>query len=574
MKFGLTKNAVWALILVVSSFVIYGVALKNPYYFDDQITIELNHDLESSSPPLRFYKSVLINQEYQFRGYRPTLMMSYWANIRLLGKSPEAIRFGNILLHTANALLWVFILLALSQAPWMKLVAWGSGFAFLLHPIQTLGINFLWKRSSILESLFILAALYVHVRERNRGRNYRTGMVLAQIFLFLCAVTTKESGIILPVVIFLTDICFYRSLFMDHWRGSVRLYLFFGMEMIAYYFFRTHWLQGIINAQIFRSHAENFRSLTSMDYFLESLSTLARYFKLWVFPQPLLFDDPNHFESGWKFRIFVTVTLWIGSIYAALRFRKNPFIAFFLGLLWVSFIPTSSFFAIQFSMDQIRMYLALAGLSGLLMMVLLKIQERTRFKNLFAISFSMLMLFYFVTTFLQNMRYSHPIRILQDVTDAYPKSGKAWDNLAIAYLNSKMYPEMLDAYRTAATVEPRPNSKLRYKMWDALFLTDETSRNQALLRIDVSDVDSIPMMNLIENELAVAAYGPASQHLEIARKRFPTYARVHLKSGELWEKTGDIENARKAYANVLAMDPYNKEAQVAQQRIGKPNARD
>ena len=562
------KNWIATGILIFASFLVYGVAVKNPYYFDDEVVLQNNPDLETSKPT-DFYKSFSINKDYGFTGYRPTLMASYWANIKLLGKTPSSIRLGNILLHTTNALLWVAILFQLTGNIWPWKWKWWAGAVFLLHPIQTLAINFLWKRSTLLETFFILLAMLLHSRERNRQRPYRWKVILVQILVFLLAVTSKESAIVLAGFLLLIDVCFYRTTI--RWCSRFfSLYGLLGTTTVFYYYARIHWIERWLQPNLVMELQRNSRDTNAFHYFSESLVILPHYFLLGIFPKPLLFDDPLYFQSGWMVWVAASILLFLISGIVFVRLRTKPLLVFLIGLIWISLFPTISFIPIRYSMDQVRMYFPIAGLSGLLVLIYVYLDRYVQAKRIISYASMLMIVLYGGTTIIQNLRYRKPTFIYNDVAQAYPNSGVAWSHLAISYDREGFYPQALKSYQMAIAVEPTPDLVLQEKIYELRFIHDANERKKITSMLDVANVDVSSLMNLIWNEIEWKDYEMATFHLQEAQKRFPAVAQVHLALATLWERTGAIENARKAYANTLQLDPRNTDAMDGQKRIGRP----
>jgi tetratricopeptide (TPR) repeat protein len=301
------------------------------------------------------------------------------------------------------------------------------------------------------------------------------------------------------------------------------------------------------------------------------VSVLPKYFSLWLFPKPLLFDDLISFQSGWQLWLLGGFGLFLFSLFLVFRFRKTPIVPFFIGIIWVSFIPYTSYIPILYVMDQIRMYFPLAGLSGLFVMGVLTFKKSVRFEKVISIFLFAVLSSYTSMTFLQNLRYRQPVNIFHDVVEKYPNSGAGWNNLAVAYERKSLHGEALKAYKMAVSAEPNnPDFLIKEKIWELFDIKDPPLRKKSLMELDVSEIIAPTLYFLILNEVELKEYDVAWMHGQVALKRFPAYAPVHVVLGKLWEKTGDLENARKAYANALVMTPNSLEAQEGQKRLGKP----
>src|SRR5262245_53126699 len=147
------KSTTWISLLFLILLVTLGISLPNPFYLDDFSILRDNTLLTSTFPKGGWFSDYFFDAYQTFPGFRPIFMWSYWMNAQILGNSPWSFRIGNILLHLGNGfLLYYFLTLKLSTKE--KWVAMICALLFLVHPTQTLGINFLWKRSTLLETFW------------------------------------------------------------------------------------------------------------------------------------------------------------------------------------------------------------------------------------------------------------------------------------------------------------------------------------------------------------------------------------------------------------------------------------
>ena len=547
------------LFLTALSACVFGPALQNPFYFDDIIVLRDNEWLKSVSLPFFWFRSYFIDSTQLFNGYRPTLMWSFWINTRLLGNEPAALRFGNILLHSLNAILLFFFLRSLIRDSSRSFIAWGTATLFLLHPLQTLPINFLWKRSSLLETTFLLLALFLHARERHRNE-YRIKILATQIVLYALAFTSKESGLLLPCYFLLVDFLFFGSWNVLRNKRSWVLYGWMLLTALPFLWFRLHVIPEWIAAN--QGALPNRRFVSRMDYLQQQLVVLPDYVRLWLYPAPLLLDDPHSLtEFPWS-GLVTTLSLVLLSITVSLRFRHHPVVPFSIALFWIALSSTSvsPLFLVK---DQVRLYLPLAGLS------LLLVQTITAIRPLIGRALWMiLVVVYALFSVYQNLRYRSPVLIWADVATNYPQSGMAWEGLGSALQEAQQFRQAADAYQRANKVEPGNHIYLV----DALYCSYRSGQPPTELleqakRISTDLLDVRRMINLAIVEAELGEFDQAEKHFNDAILANPSYGLTYLNLGIFLERRGKKERAFEAYQLAQRLLPGHPIASSGVERL-------
>jgi tetratricopeptide (TPR) repeat protein len=562
------RHSLWpAFLLVAVSLLVFGAALPNPLYFDDLLFIRNNAWLYGGVPIYHWFKSAFVDSSQMFTAYRPLVMASYAADIRLFGDAPEALRIVNVLLHLVNAWLLARLLLLLIRDESMKWVAWGAAFLFLLHPLQTLPINLLWKRSTLLEELFLLTGLLLHVVERLRDGPYRRRVVLGECLVFLGALFSKESGIVLPLLLLLADLAFFREWRRLGARRSWILYLTLALLGILFVWFRLGIMEPWIAGHTL-SGIPSPRDTGRIPYWIASLNIIPRYVLLWLIPRPLILDDPTPLAAFPWGGAAATACLAGLTVWLAFRFRRRPLVPFSLGLFWIGLGPTIGPVPLTLVMDQVRLYLPLAGLACLSALVLGGAARRLKVAPWILIT--VVCASYGTASLLQNVRYRYPALIWQDVVEAYPESSWGWEHLGTALHEAGRFEDAARAYEMATRMEPGTAIFGIYATLNRLETATPEERGRQLDSIPTGGLDGGQLLNIALWEVRHREEARAEAHLLQAIQRSPTLYLAHLNLGVLWEKTGRLNEARRAYANALAIAPHEGRALAAIKRLGRP----
>ncbi|TMH61979.1 MAG: tetratricopeptide repeat protein [Betaproteobacteria bacterium] len=186
-------NALKGLLLVGAALALYGASLRYPLVFDDS---HLNQYA------LRTRYAAALESFGQLRWLSDA---SYWWVQASFGPARQWQRLANVLLHAGTALLIFGFLSRLFAA--VLADARSSGLAFFgalwfaVHPVAVYGVAYLMQRSTLLATLFSLAALWCLLegllrREGRRSVPWYAGAAAA----YVLALWSKEHAVMLPAV--------------------------------------------------------------------------------------------------------------------------------------------------------------------------------------------------------------------------------------------------------------------------------------------------------------------------------------------------------------------------------------
>ena len=132
--------------------------------------------------------------------YAPVHVASYMLDHQLWGGAPGRMALANAVLHAANALLLLWLVLRLTGRP---LVAWLAACLFALHPVQVESVAWISQRKTVLSMTFFLLALLLFVAYRDRRRPALA--YAGSVGCFVLAVLAKSAAVVLPAVLVLLD---------------------------------------------------------------------------------------------------------------------------------------------------------------------------------------------------------------------------------------------------------------------------------------------------------------------------------------------------------------------------------
>ena len=202
--------------------IVYSNTFHNSFHFDDSFEIVNNPAIKNIHDPAAIWN---------FWPTRAVAEFSFALNYDRGGLDVVGYHVVNLLIHLgASIMAWWFALLTLSlpslkkekisrHAAW---IAFFAGLIFLVHPLQTQPINYIYQRAALLAAFFYLSSLALYVKTRStRLENpdsrswivYWTGSLLAAAL----SMFSKETAVSLPLIVCLYECCFLKSKEKQSW---------------------------------------------------------------------------------------------------------------------------------------------------------------------------------------------------------------------------------------------------------------------------------------------------------------------------------------------------------------------
>jgi hypothetical protein len=148
--------------------------------------------------------------------YRPLTTALFKIEKFFFGVNPAGYHAINIVLHMAVTIL--FLLFAMDLLSLQGAMA--AGLIFATHAVHTEPVNVIFYQTTLLATFFSLLALWLHSAAFQTPRAKRLQTV-GVCLLFPLALLSKETGLVLPIILLLYDFVFRRAtgkvLFAPHY---------------------------------------------------------------------------------------------------------------------------------------------------------------------------------------------------------------------------------------------------------------------------------------------------------------------------------------------------------------------
>ena len=214
-KFWTTASVI--LLVTFITVAVYWQGLPGGFFFDDAPSILLAEGVRLTTLSIESLHQAWLSGGAGPSG-RPIAQLSFALNHYFSGFDPVAFKATNLAIHLACGFLVFSLTLRLLRATashakqqHLFLTSCVVTALWLLHPIQLLPVLHVVQRMTSLSALFLLAALLLHIRGRERGD--RTGAMLLALawgILWPLSFLSKETGALFPFFALTWELILHR----------------------------------------------------------------------------------------------------------------------------------------------------------------------------------------------------------------------------------------------------------------------------------------------------------------------------------------------------------------------------
>jgi protein O-mannosyl-transferase len=450
---------------------IFWAALYGDFIFDDFASIVDNPSMKSIDGTISSYL-VAAGSGISSPLGRPLSMLSFSLNLFFFGDAPLSFKVTNLLIHFVNSAL-VFVLArqlsryleqsANTSRSWI--VAAGTSAVWALHPANAIPVMYVVQRMTSLSALFVFSALSIYLYGRQATGKRKSFAIAASILVFWpLAVLSKETGLLLPVYIFLCE-----WVVLGTFRTTPSRVKWWAIVAATCTFVILCWTNwGFITA----GYGVRDFDLT------QRLMTEARV--LWFYVRQLLVPTPQlfglfHDDIPISRALFtppetaLAIVAWIAAVALAFQQRaKRPFFAFAVFWYLASHALESTIFPLEIAYEH-RNYVASFGIFLWLAHRLLPAHEKARWpgpRMTLVISFAV---FCGLLTGLRSLQWANEYQRSQAEVADHPESARANFQAAAAIMqrtfeagggNGLAYQSVQFYYRRAADLDKNSKAPL------------------------------------------------------------------------------------------------------------------
>jgi hypothetical protein len=203
------------IVLPCLTFVVYAGSLGHDFLlnWDDRLYVVENEAIRGIT--WEHVKDAFT--QFYVGNYAPLHILSYMLDYTFWGLRPAGFIFTNVLIHAVNGLLLYMLLFRIYRR---KSLGFLAAFIFLLHPVQVESVAWISERKNLLAMLFFLSSFHFYISYRAAERPRSALFYCSSVFSFVLALLSKPVAIILPLVLFLYDLCYLEKPGRKSWIAN------------------------------------------------------------------------------------------------------------------------------------------------------------------------------------------------------------------------------------------------------------------------------------------------------------------------------------------------------------------
>ena len=457
------------ILLVLSTFIVfllfiaaYSNTLESPFVLDDFHSFVNAPEVHVQNWS---WETVWSMAKTKFGICRWLPMLSLAMDFRAGEGKPLPFHVTNLVIHGVTFFA-VFALIALlwkahanrNEAPSsipVVLLALGGAALWALNPVQTSAVTYIVQRMASLQTFFYVTSTVCYVAARLMVEDGRKGWCVLVLFLLsmfsaLCAFLSKENALMLPVMIALTEVWFFKGTLLLRLREILRRRLI------------TTTISGLVLLVVIGIQAPALISKISIPYTYRHFSLLERlltegrvvlwYVSLFFWPVPSrlslehdvtvstsLFDPPTTICS----------LVVLGLLFVFIWFFRRAYPLITYGLLWyfVNLVIESTIVPVELVFEH-RLYLPSVGLALFAVSLYVEVSSRLTSKldieQRVALAWSLFMICgaaLSLLTFSRNEVWNSSLSVYADAAQKAPLHPRARSNYGMALFKEGRYEE-------------------------------------------------------------------------------------------------------------------------------------
>jgi len=354
-------RAIFVLLLIVLTLLFYNPVVQNGFVFlDDSPYILKNPHIQNG---LTWQTVKWAFSSFYIANWHPLSWLSHALDYEWFGLNPAGHHYVSLLIHTANAVLVIFILQAATGLAWPSFIV---AALFALHPLNVESVAWAAERKNVLSMFFCLLALLLYTQYARSGK---ISTYLWVVVCFALGLMSKPQIIPLPFVLLLWDYWPLQRMFGDRdASGAVRScpprsLVFLLLEKLPLFALAS---ASAVITMVGQRASGAVHGLTDLSIAARVENTLVSYARyladvLWPAKLAPLYPHPGTTLPAWQVGVSATVLLLITTFVIHRRDRRY----LLAGWLWFlgTLIPTIGLIQVgEQAMADRYMYLPILGI--------------------------------------------------------------------------------------------------------------------------------------------------------------------------------------------------------------------
>ncbi len=491
--------------------------------------------------------------------FRVVSFYTFAINYAISGFDLYSYHLFNILIHIINGMLvWRLVLLLFetpalensSQKEYAKYIALLTALIFIVHPMQTQAVAYIYQRLTSIVTLFYLSTVLLYIMGRiEQGGFTKKIRYFGPAFLTLVmAMFSKENGFTLPIMIIMIEIFLFSR------KIKFRYILLFLLPLAggAFIFIKFRMYRLIIKEYT----AYTGETIDNFTYFYTQLKVIPEYLKMIFFPAGQNIDhNVEVATSFFEFPVMGGAAILLAIIiFAIILFRKNRLASFGIFWFFLTISIESSFIPILDVMVEHRVYLPIFGIILVFNLFLFGLLKK---KKTAAIGINAaIILIFLACTISRNTVWENPMALWSDAIEKSPNKARPYNGRGMAYYNAGDYDKALEDFNWALDLYPDFDFALQNR--GNTYMKMENFREAADDYARILHMNKWSYANY--NNLANAYYKLQMWDSAVANytrfiKEYPDLINNYINRGNAYKGAGMADSAIADYQRALKISP-------------------
>lgn len=431
------------LFLFVFSFILYSKTINYGFVWDDERIHLMSNQSLMNGDVKSFW-------EKPYSGMYIPVSYTAWAFIKNIsnhntGLSPKTFHLLNIFTHSINCILVFQLLLLLFKN---QAHAFWASILFLLHPMQVESVGWISEFRGLYSAFFSLLALISMFKyfEKNGVFTLRSFLtsrhfMIASV-LFVLALLSKPSAIVLPFVAGILTWCFYRDNFKTIWKGLL-IWVFILLPILL----------------ITKASQPNeliYSGVALWQRFFIAGDSLFFYLSKIVFPYPLAvcYGNTPELIANNKLIYLTTVICLVIACFLFIKRKSHPILFSGFAIIVICVLPVLGLVPFEYqkhaTVADRYLYFGMLGVALFIPLIIGLIKQYAWLKY----STIALLLFYLVLNIQQTSTWKNEFTVWDNTLKHYQNSPKVFYNRGVEYSKIKKYPEAISDYTNSLALQP------------------------------------------------------------------------------------------------------------------------
>ncbi len=525
----------WAAIIILPPTVAYALSLDAPFHFDTKkalLTTPILHRINDIGAIINFDPYLP----------RPLFHISLVLDWQLNNGLPFGFHLTNILWHIAAVLLlWKVLDKPAGKTGASPTLSAGAALLFGLHPILTESVTYIWGRSGVMSTVFMLVSLlfYLHARGENKTR---LAPFLASVAAFIAALAAKETAAVLPLLLIGVEVACYDK--RGFWKPFARTVPF--PAFVALIFAWRLATYGRLVFDVEESYAS---------HLARQVCVTAGYLRMlaWPFGLSVTHHVPDTYPAA---QVAASAALIAAIATASVFFIKRKPLLWFAGVLFFAGLAPFFFIPLNDRMVERNLYLPAMGFALLLSTGIHSIAPKWRNVMLAAVAVC-----FFINTTARNRVWLTEYSLWKDAAQKAPLEARPRAQLGALALVAEDI-ERAERFLNGAIAIDTRNADAHNNLGVIYLQKGDVDRAgyefASAINADNDHVEA--HLNYIRTLIKRGDREKAEALLGKIVRRLPTLVAAKVMLGEIYRLQGQPLLAIELYRTAWRLDPENSSA--------------